>query len=387
MKRRLSSALLAALFVAAPAGARQEPLPLPAIPAEDVAPIALMADFSTGQVLYSRDPRRRFVPASITKVMTAYVAFDLIKEGRLDPRQSFTMSSGAGREWSRKGSTMFLDASDSATVDQLLHGITTVSANDGCVVLAEGAVGSVEKWVALMNRKARELGMADSHFGTPNGWPDEGRTYVSAHDLAILARALIARHPELYHRYFGHRSMVFNGIAQNNHDPIIGVVPGADGMKTGFTRQAGYGFLGTAVRDGQRLVMVVAGVDTARARAQAAREFMEWGFQAFDRHTLFPAGAMLGSADVQGGAELRVGLKAVNPVYYLTPGGKKTGVSLSLRYKGPVRAPIAAGAQVAELEINVKGQGVYRVPLVATSDVPAANAWQRLRNGLYGLVR
>lgn len=385
MTRYLRFAPLAAALLAAPGGAREEPPLVPAIPAEDVAPIALMADLPTGQILYARDPRRRFVPASITKVMTAFVAFELMKEGKLHPDQTFTMSVGAGREWSHKGSTMFLEAGDRATVDQLLHGITTVSANDGCVVLAEGAVGSVEKWVALMNRTARELGMADSHFGTPNGWPDEGRTYVTAQDLATLARALLTRHPALYRQYFGHHSMVFKGITQNNHDPITGVIPGADGIKTGFTRQAGYGFLGTATRNGQRLVMVVAGVDTAQARRQAARQFMEWGFQAFDRHALFPAGAILGSARVQNGADLKVGLKAVTPIYYLTPSGKKSTISLSLRYKGPVPAPIAAGTQVAELEINVKGQGIYRVPLVATSDVPTAGFWQRIRNGFYGL--
>lgn len=388
MKRYLRFALPAALLMTVPAGAREEmlPLPVPAIPAEDVAPIALMADLPTGQVLYARDPRRRFVPASITKVMTAFVAFELIKEGKLHPDQVFTMSPGAGQEWSRKGSTMFLEAGDRATVDQILHGITTVSANDGCIVLAEGAVGSVAKWVALMNSTARELGMADSHFGTPNGWMDEGRTYVTAQDLATLARALLTRHPDLYRRYFGHHSMVFKGITQNNHDPITGVVPGADGIKTGFTRQAGYGFLGTATRHGQRLVMVLAGVDTGQARRQAARQFMEWGFQAFDKHPLFPAGSILGSARVQGGADVKVGLKSSTPVYYLTPAGKKTDVSLSLRYKGPLQAPIAAGAPVAELEINVKGQGIYRVPLVATKGVPSANFWQRVRNGLYGLV-
>ncbi len=180
-------------FSAIPAEAQDQAV-IPAVPTAQEVPIALLADLGSGQILDARDPDRRFVPASVTKVMTTFLAFELIGEGKLNPGQVFTVSHDAFREWARKGSSMYLADGQRVTVDQLLHGITTVSANDGCVVLAMGAAGSVDKWVALMNAKAREIGMTDSHFGTPNGWMDDGRTYVSARDLFRLSRAMIARH-------------------------------------------------------------------------------------------------------------------------------------------------------------------------------------------------
>jgi D-alanyl-D-alanine carboxypeptidase (penicillin-binding protein 5/6) len=354
------------------------------MPTAAQVPIALVIDLSSGQTLYAREEDRRFLPASTTKVMTAYIAFEMLDSGRLKAGQSFTVSKRTYDEWALKGSTMFLKEGEQVTVDQLLHGITTVSANDGCVALAEGAAGSVAKWVALMNRTARDLGMDDSHFGTPNGWPDEGNTFVTARDLATLAGAMIRRHPALYARYFGPRDLVFNGIDQPNHDPITGVVPGADGIKTGFTREAGYNFLGSAVREGRRLAMVVAGVDTAEDRAQASRAYLEWGFAAFEPRQLFAKGAAIGEARVQGGAARHVVLRAARPVIVDYPRGQRPAVSLAIRYQGPLEAPLEAGAKVAELEVNVAGFQPYRVPLVATDSVPGANWWQRLVNGVLG---
>lgn len=356
-----------------------------ALPSEQEVPIALLIDASSGQVLFAREPDRRFMPASITKVMTAYVAFELISEGRLSPRQEFTMDAATFRDWQRKGSTLFLGLGSRTSVDTLLHGITTVSANDASIVLAKGASGSVERWVALMNFKARQLGMRDSHFGLPNGWMDDGRTFVSAWDLAMLGRALVTRHNRLYHQYFGHASYSYNGITQPNHDPITGIVAGADGIKTGFTEQAGFGFLGTAMRGDERLVMVVAGVDDGRTRRRAAQEFMEWGFAAFDRRVLLVRNARVGAAAVQGGAEREVSLVTPLPVAALLPRGTNAKFALSLRYVGPVQAPIKAGDEIAELQVLVNGRLSHRVPLVAAADVPRANILQRLRNGLLGL--
>src|SRR5690606_29081932 len=196
------------------------------------------------------------------KVMTVYTAFRLIEEGKISPDTPVTVSKEVAELWSGEGSTMFLQAGDRLTVGELILGVTTVSANDGAVALAVAAVGSQDAWLALMNRNAAELGMENTHFGTPNGWPDEGRTYTSAKDLAILAETLTTRYPGLYRRYFGHRSMRYRQIAQDNHDPITGVIAGADGIKTGYTRQAGYNFLGSAQRGSRRLVMVIAGAPT-----------------------------------------------------------------------------------------------------------------------------
>ena len=281
---------------------------------------------------------------------------------------------------------MFLKAGEQVSVDELLHGITTVSANDGCIALAEGAAGSIDQWVALMNRTARKLGMDDSHYGTPNGYPDEGGTFVTARDLVKLARAMITRHPKLYAEYFGHRDLAFNGIAQANHDPITGVVKGADGIKTGFTREAGNNFLGSAKRGNRRLVMVVAGIDDEQTRAQVARKFIEWGFSAFESKQLFAKGEAVSEAQVQGGAARHVELRTAAPVIVDYPKGTTPSLRLSLHYEGPLVAPISAGDQIAELEVSLDGFAPYRVPLEAANDVEKANSWQRLRNGVLGLL-
>ena len=372
-----------ALLASAAAGSADLPTPYPTFaPPPLEVPIALMVDLSSGQTLYSREPDRRFMPASITKVMTAFTAFELIDAGKLKPEQLILVDDQTWTDWHGVGSTMFLELHQRVSVDALLHGVTTVSANDGAAVLGNGIAGSLPKWTAMMNAKAREIGMRDSHFGTPNGWMDEGRTFVTARDLATLASAMITRHPELYARYFGHRRLKFNGFEQRNHDPVTGVVLGADGIKTGFTNQAGYGFLGSAARDGRRLVMVLAGAPSSRVQHQASREFLEWGFQAFSGAPLFERGSTVGEARVQGGAERWVPLAAPISLGYDLPAGQTGKVKLAIHYEGPLRAPIKKGEQVAELEIAAEGMRPARVPLMAAEAVPVANGLQRLVNGV-----
>lgn len=380
----ISLAALTVALVSTPLGARDAVEA--SIPDEADAPIAYMVDANSGQVLYGRDIDRRFMPASITKVMTTFLAFEWMEEGRLFPQQVYGVRPETFRQWHRKGSTMFLPADARVTVDDLVHGVTTVSANDGAVVLAEGAAGSVEDWVAAMNAKAREIGMTNSHYGTPNGWMDEGRTFVTARDLGTLARAMITRHPSKYRHFVGAKGLKYNGIEQRNHDPISGVVPGADGIKTGFTNQAGYGFLGSAERNGRRLVMVVAASPTGRARNRAAREFIEWGFRDFDSTTLFARDARIASARVQQGGASQVGLVAQGPVRIWTPKGQTPEVSLTLRYEGPLQAPIAKGEEVAELVVSIAGMPEHRVPLVASEEVLEATALQRVFNAFRGWV-
>jgi D-alanyl-D-alanine carboxypeptidase (penicillin-binding protein 5/6) len=349
-------------------------------------PLALLVDLGSGQTLFAREPDRRFMPASITKVMTLYVAFELISRGQLNENQTFRMSEDAWKHWHGVGSTMFLDRDHDVTVHDLLMGIANVSANDGCIVLAEGAAGSVPNWIALMNAEARRIGMTNSHYGTPNGWMDEGQTYVTPRDLATLAATMIRRHPDLYHRYVGHETSTWNGITQHNHDPILGKLEGADGIKTGFTNQAGYGFLGSAVRNGRRLVMVVAGVDRPKDRARAAADLMDWGFAAFDSRPLFSAGVEVGRAKVQEGSARSVPLLAPMAYSATSPRGSREPVSLRIVYDGPLPAPIRKGDAVASLEIKVGNGAAARVPLVAGADVARADTWQRLLNGLVGLV-
>ena len=360
------------------------PVP-PAVPTAAEAPVALLVDLGSGQVLHARAPDARFMPASVTKVMTLYLAFELIAAGRLDPQQVFTMSPAIAREWRRKGSTMFLDAGEQVRVDDLLLGIANVSANDGAAVLAEGQAGSVAAWTAAMNAAARGLGMTGSHFASPNGWPDEGRTFTTANDLARLARAMITRHPDKFGYYVGRSGFDYKGIAQVNHDPMIGRVPGADGIKTGFTNEAGFSYLGTARRDGQRLVLVLAGVENGRLRARLARAYVEWGFSAFDRTRLFAPGAVIGTARVQDGDARRLALKAAGGVTINLPKGSDTRLTATIRYEGPLRAPIAAGTQVAVLEVTAQGVAPARIPLHAAEDVGTAGPIDRIVNAVAGL--
>ncbi|MDE2303226.1 MAG: D-alanyl-D-alanine carboxypeptidase [Sphingomonadales bacterium] len=361
------------------------PPPVPAAVA--AAPVALLVDMSSGRTLYARDADRRFLPASVTKVMTAYTAFDLLSQGRLRADQPIAVSDSAWAAWHAKGSRMFLARGSRPTVDQLLMGIATVSANDGCIVLAEGAAGSVAGWVALMNAEARRLGMTGSHFGTPNGWMDKGNTYYTARDLATLAEAMIARYPQYYHRYIGHKWLTWNGITQPNHDPVIGIVAGADGIKTGFTDEARYTYVGSAERGGRRLVMVLAAVPTAPERARAARALLEWGFDAWNAWPLFAAGDIVGQAEVQQGSAATVGLVAPRPYFLTMAPGEAQPVSLHVIYEGPMRAPITRGAHVADLEIRIGSAAPVRMPLVAASDVARGDAFDRLRAGLTELLR
>ena len=360
----------------------------PPAPPPEIAeiPVTLLVDLGSGQVLEARQPELSFLPASMTKVMTAYVAFEEMAAGRLTADRQFTVRPETARLWSGRGTSLNVTAGQRLSVDTLLRGIATVSANDASVVLAEGYAGTVPGWTRLMNEQARKLGMADSRFATPNGWPDGGGTYVSARDLAKLAQAMISRHPALYHRYFGQKTMDWNGKIRTSHDPTVGVVPGADGIKTGFTREAGYNFLGSAQRDGRRLVMVVGGAKSDAQRAAASRALLEWGFSAWQARPLFAKGATVATARVQGGAAREVALVAASPVYAAIPRDTKQAIALRVVYSGPIAAPIAKDARVASLEVKVGDRVAGQVPLYAARTVAEAGPFDRLFNGLIGLI-
>ena len=356
----------------------------PAIPTEGEVPIALLVDVTNDQVLFARQADRRFVPASITKVMTLFHAFELIEEGNLDPRQQFRMAPETWEEWYRKGSTMFIEADDQVLVDDLLLGIANVSANDGSIALAEGQAGSLEVWLSGMNSRARELGLANSHFGTPNGWPDEGRTFTTARDLVALGKAIATRHPAKYRRYIGQPGFRYNNVAQSNRDPMIGRVEGADGIKTGYTNEAGLGYLGSAKRGGQRLVVVVAGASRETTRAQSAQGLIEWGFEAFERVQVARPDQTFGTARVQNGSARSVGLKAARLAFINVPRGDLADLRLTIAYDGPLHAPIRANTEVATLLVNVPGGEPARIPLFAVENVDQAGFFARIWNGLMG---
>jgi len=355
-----------------------------AVPSEGEVPVALLVDITSGQVLHQRGADRRFVPASITKVMTLYHAFELIEDGELDPRQAFTMRQETWDEWNGEGTTMWIKPDEPVLVDDLLTGIANISANDASVILAEGQAGSVAEWTAGMTVRAHALGMVSSHFGTPNGWPDEAYTFTTANDLVLLAEAMLRRHPDKYARYIGRRSFEYNGVEQYNYDPLIARTEGADGIKTGFTNEAGFGYLGTAERDGQRLVMVVAGAYSQAARSRAARDFIEWGFGAFDRERLFGKDEVAGYARVQGGDMRSVAIKTDRTVFVNVPRGRTEDLQFSIAYDGPVRAPFEADEEIATLVIHVPGMEPARVPLLAAQGVDEAAFFDRITNAFAG---
>lgn len=268
-------------------------VPAMSAPYSTQAPIVMLKDMDSGATLFSRGADKRFAPASMAKVMTAYVVLDLLKRGELARETKLSVSEATWKKWNSGtgGSTMFLSPNEKVSVDDLLKGLITVSGNDAAAVLAVGIDGSEDTFVKRMNMVATKLGMTSSRFGTPNGWPDGGLTQVSAADLITLADQLIRDHPDGYARYFSIPKLQHGispdgrPIVQANRNPILGRFDGADGLKTGYTREAGYCFLGSAERDGRRLIMVVAGMTSAKARRDEAQRLMEWGF-AMDANTM-----------------------------------------------------------------------------------------------------
>ncbi len=377
--RRLLAYFIGVLAVAA------MPLKAAPVPVDRQVPVVLLVDLSNGQTLYAREADRRFMPASVTKVMTAYTAFELVEAGELSLDRPVLYTRALEREWYAEGSTMFLRAGETPSVGQLLLGISTVSGNDASVALALEAKGSLEAWLAAMNDNAQKLGMTSTHFGSPNGYPDGGRTYTTANDLALLGRAITQDHPGLYRRFFGHSFLTWGGFTQKNHDPVTGRVAGADGIKTGFTNEAGFTFLGSAQRDGRRLIIVLAGAPTSELRDEASRALLEWGFVNFSHHRVAAAGKPVAQALVQDGARASVALVAPDDITIALPADVvPDALDLKVTYRGPLSAPIAAGDKIAMLTISHRGETMLETPLMARDKVEKANVFQRIGNAFAG---
>ncbi len=359
---------------------------------QTAAPIAYMEDLSSGAVLYARDADRRMPPASMAKMMTVYVAFDMLRKGELKLDQMMTVRPETWAKWHgpAAGSTMFLSSGENVSVANLLYGIVTLSGNDACVVLAEGISGSEQAFTERMNRAAAEIGLKDSHFGTANGWPDNGVTYVTAHDLANLAAATITNHPQLYKQFYSKRDFTWgktmggNAITQANRDPILGRVAGADGLKTGHTEEAGYGFTGSAEQNGRRLVMVVAGLTSSGQRAEESVRFMEWGFRAWSSKPIVAKGRKVETAEVQLGDSSTVGLIAPKALTATLPAGTSPNLTAKVVYNGPIKAPIKAGQHIADLVVSTPDGVQQTMPLVAEKDVGTAGFFGRAWAGLTG---
>lgn len=372
------------------AGLLSQPLTAAAPPYNSEAPIAYLKDLSSGAVLYDKGGETRMPPASMAKMMTVHVAFRLIQKGDLKLDQKFTVRPETWQQWHgpQAGSTMFLSPGEQVSVENLLHGIVTLSGNDACVVLAEGIAGTEQAFVALMNQEAKRLGLKNSNFGTSNGWPDEGVTYVTAQDLALLAEATIEETPSLYKKFYATRAFTWGktmggaDIEQGNRNPILGKVSGADGLKTGHTEEAGYGFTGSAEQEGRRLVMVVAGLTSANQRIAESVRFMDWGFRAWKAQPLFKKGQTVETAEVQLGSATTVPLVAPQDMAVTLPRAASSNISVKISYTGPIKAPIAKGQKIAQLIISTPDTPPQILPLVAGEDVAEAGIFGRLWNGL-----
>lgn len=376
--KRLAPLLIIAL--ATPTSAAAPPFDTP-------APVAYMVDLSSGAVLYAKDADRRIPPASMAKMMTVYVAFDLIKKGEIKESTMYQVRPETWQRWHgpAAGSTMFLSPGEQVSVENLLNGIVVLSGNDASVVLAEGIAGTEEAFAQRMNQAAKRLGMANSNFGNSNGWPDEGRTYVTARDLARLAAATIEQFPDLYKKYYSRTEFTWGKtlgagapITQANRDPLLGRVQGADGLKTGHTEEAGYGFTGSAEQNGRRLVMVVSGLTSFNQRIAESVRFMDWGFRAWTAKPLFKKGATVETADVQLGDESEVALVAPRDLSVTLPGGAAGAMQVKVVYNGPIKAPIKAGQHIADLVVSTPDTPPQTMPLVAAADVGEAGFFGRV---------
>lgn len=357
---------------------------------DSAAPIAYMKDLSSGAILLDKQGEARIPPASMAKMMTTHIAFMLIQQGKLRLDQKFTFKPESWAKWHgpAAGSTMFLSPGEQVSVENLLHGIVTLSGNDACVALAEGIAGTEQAFTDLMNAEAKRLGLKDSHFGTSNGWPDEGRTYVTARDLARLAEVTITQTPDLYRKFYATKDFTWgkslggNAIKQDNRNPILGRIAGADGLKTGHTEEAGFGFTGSASQNGRRLVMVVAGLPTFNSRIEESVRFMDWGFKAWKSKPLFRQGATVATAAVQMGSARSVPLVAPRNIGVTLPLTASDTIAVRVAYDGPIKAPIAKGQEIARLIISTSDTKPQIMPLVAGEAVEEAGFFRRIWNGL-----
>ncbi|QXQ08253.1 D-alanyl-D-alanine carboxypeptidase [Sphingosinicellaceae bacterium] len=353
---------------------------------------AYMKDLSNGAVLYAKGADTQMPPASMAKMMSVYVAFDMLKRGDAKLEQKVRVRPETWAKWHSQGSTMFLSANEEVSVSDLLHGIITLSGNDACVVLAEGLAGTEEQYVALMNAKAKQIGLTGSHFANTNGWPDPTE-HVTPRDLAKIAERTINDFPGLYTRFYPVNQFTWgktlgkgDDITQPNRNPLLGRVAGADGLKTGHTEEAGFGFTGSAVQNGRRLVMVIAGLKSFNERIAQSVAFMEWGFRAWTQQLIAPAGKVIDRAPVWMGSADTVGLMGPIDLAVTVPRGFGGQRVVKIVYDGPIKAPIKRGAPIATLVVTVPGMPATRIPLVAAEDVDKAGFFGRIGSAFRTLV-
>lgn len=350
------------------------------------APHAILIDADTDTVLFEKNADQLMYPASLNKLMTMAVVLNEIKEGRLNPDTEFTVSEYAWRHGGApsRSSSMYVALHSKVKVRDLIQGVIIQSGNDACIVLAEGIAGSETAFAEMMNKRAREIGLVKSNFTNSTGLHDPDLK-VTARELAKLAQHLIQTYPEFY-KIYGEREFTWNKIRQQNRNPLLTMNIGADGLKTGFTDEAGYGLVGSAVQNGLRLIVVVNGLKSAKDRAEEGRKLLEWGFKGFESRLLFAEEEAIGDAKLYGGASGRVPLTAGKPVKLLVPKNASEKIIARIVYTGPVAAPVEKGQPIGKLKISRGDNVVLEVPLQAAESVPRGNMAQRAFDAASELV-
>jgi len=336
---------------------------------ETPAAFAYLVDTTTGTVLLDKNGAMPTAPASMSKLMTLYMLFERLQDGRLSLDDKFYVSENAWRKGGAKtgGSTMFLEPSTRVRVEDLIRGIVIQSGNDACIVVAEALSGSEEAFAQEMTAKARELGMMDSVFKNATGWPDPEHV-MSARDLALLAQLTIERFPEYYY-YFSEKSFVYNGIKQSNRNPLLYKDMGVDGLKTGHTVESGYALTSSAIRDGRRLILVLNGLSSKQLRSSESERLLEWGFREFGNYTLFQAGDVVTDASVWLGEKATVALVIENDLTLTLPKSARRKMQVKVSFEGPVPAPLKKGQRIATLTITAPDVKPVEVGLLAAENI------------------
>lgn len=342
---------------------------------ETAAKQALVADATTGAVMFQKDAFSPMYPASMTKLMTTYIVFDRLKKGAIKMEDTLVVSEDA---WKMGGSKMFVHVGDAVKLEDLIRGIIIQSGNDACVVVAEGLAGGEPQFAELMNQMAKAIGLEQSHFVNSTGWPDPAHV-MSPHDLYLLSRALINNFPE-YYPIFGEKDYTYNNIHQPNRNLLLNRTLGVDGLKTGHTEISGYGMVVSGVNpeDGRRLIVVVNGLASEKERADEAERLLVFGYRNFENKSLFKVGAPVVNAEVALGTSPTVPLVAAEEIMMTLPKGPIPDAKLTVTYTGPLVAPVAKGTQIGKLTITVPGSEPREVPLMTGADVEELSPLQRI---------
>lgn len=348
---------------------------------------AILIDVASGATLYEHDAETRMPPASMAKIMTLAVVFDALKRGELTLKDELPMSINAWKKGggTSGGSTMFIDPkTETVSIENLIRGVAIQSGNDASIVIAEGMSGNEESFATRMNTFAKSIGMTDSNFTNATGLPDPDQ-YTTARDLSILGRHVIHEYPDLY-KIYSEPEFTWNKIRQFNRNPLLKSKISGDGIKTGFTKESGYGIVGSVVQDDRRLLLVINGLKTRKARSEEARRMLSWGFRSFETRPIFSKGEVIGGAKVFGGTQGRVDVIAKQPVAVLLPKGSNGRLTAKVHYKGPLVAPVEAGQPIGKLIVKLDGKVVSSTEVFTNDDVEKGELHQRALDAIFELM-